>query len=47
VKTKSRKERVYDVLKSRKWTPGYELIGPKTGGSDGLRRLRELRAEGY
>lgn len=41
------RERVYNILKTRRWTPGYELTKPGTGGSEGLRRLRELRAQGY
>lgn len=43
----TRKQRVYDALKSRKWTPGYELTHPSVGGTEGLRRLRELREEGF
>jgi hypothetical protein len=43
----TRKERVYSYLKSqRKYVPGYELTKPEIGGTEGLRRLRELRAEG-
>lgn len=41
------RERVYNILKSRRWTPGYELTAPGVGGSEGLRRLRELRADGF
>lgn len=41
------RQRVYNALKSRRWTPGYELTTPEVGGSEGLRRLRELRAEGF
>lgn len=44
---KSRKQMVYDALKSRKWTAGYALTAPSVGGSEGLRRLRELREDGY
>lgn len=30
------------------WVPGFELASPEVGGSEGLRRLRELRADhGY
>lgn len=43
----TRKQRVYAALKSRRWTPGFELTTPEVGGSEGLRRLRELRADGY
>lgn len=41
------RERVYNALKSRHWTPGFELTKPEVGGSEGLRRLRELRAQGF
>ena len=36
------KEAVFKVLRSRRWTPG-EVIEAEGG----LRRLRELRSEGY
>jgi hypothetical protein len=29
------------------WVPGHYLTSPAIGGSEGLRRLRELRADGY
>ena len=39
------KEQVYNYLrKNRKYIPSSEIRG--IGGKDGLRRLRELRAEG-
>lgn len=41
------RERVYNALRSRRWTPGFALTTPEVGGSEGLRRLRELRAEGF
>lgn len=41
------RERVLAILKSRRWTPGFTLTTPAAGGSEGLRRLRELRAQGY
>lgn len=28
------------------WVPGYLIQNPSIGGSEGLRRLRELRASG-
>jgi hypothetical protein len=43
----TKKQAVYNVLKSRRWTPGWELTAPDVGGSEGLRRLRELRADGF
>lgn len=44
---KTRKERVLSYLKSnRKYVPGYELTTPEVGGTEGLRRVRELRADG-
>jgi|WetSurSiteA1Bulk_404760.scaffolds.fasta_scaffold39427_2 hypothetical protein len=42
-----RQRRVYDVLKDGEWHDGPELTHPAVGGSEGLRRLRELRAKGY
>lgn len=29
------------------WVPGWALASAKVGGSEGLRRLRELREEGH
>lgn len=29
------------------WVPGYELTTPEVGGSEGLKRLRELRQKGF
>lgn len=46
-KALTRKQRVFNVLKSLKWIPGYELTTVEVGGTEGLRRVRELRAEGY
>ncbi len=44
---KTRKQKVYDYLKKRrKYVPGHELTTPEVGGTEGLRRVRELRAEG-
>lgn len=43
----SKKDKVYSYLrKRRKYVPGHELTEPDVGGPEGLRRLRELRAEG-
>ena len=39
------KERVLAVLLDCRWHFGYELCGPEVGGSEGLRRLRELRKD--
>lgn len=45
--TLTRKERVHQYLKkNRRYVAGYELNTPEVGGTEGLRRLRELRAEG-
>lgn len=41
------RQRVHDTLTSRRWIPGYVLTQPDVGGSEGLRRLRELRGQGY
>jgi hypothetical protein len=49
----SNAERVFRLLNRRGpdgdtyWVAGYRLLSPSVGGSEGLRRLRELRAEGY
>ena len=43
----TRKEKVHAYLKkNRKYIPGSVLNSPEIGGKDGLRRLRELRADG-
>lgn len=42
-----RQQRVLDVLADGRWHDGPELTHPAVGGSEGLRRLRELRAKGY
>lgn len=39
------KEAVHAILRSRRWTPATDIQA--VGGADGLRRLRELRADGY
>jgi hypothetical protein len=40
---------VLDFLRMRRgdWVDGHLLIAPETGGVNGTRRVRELRAEGY
>lgn len=46
--TMTRKDRVITYLKrNRKFVPGYEITTPEIGGTEGLRRLRELRADGH
>lgn len=46
-KNPTRKELVLSYLKTnRKYVPGYELTAPNVGGTEGLRRVRELRADG-
>jgi hypothetical protein len=44
---KTRKEQVFDYLSAREniWVDGPELANKEVGGSEGLRRLREARAE--
>jgi len=44
----SRKEKVLTLLKKHRgtWIPGYKFVNAKVGGTDGLRRLRELREDG-
>ncbi len=41
--------RVAEYLLDRKgkWVPGYELVTPEVGGTDGLRRKRQLCAMGF
>jgi hypothetical protein len=39
------KQRVLALLKPRRWTSSFDIQG--VGGLDGLRRVRELRADGY
>ena len=45
----SRKEQVLERLRRAggAWVDGSELATPEVGGSEGLRRLRELRADGH
>lgn len=45
----SRKEQILNLLKSQKgeWVDGTLLATEEVGGSEGLRRLRELRADGF
>jgi hypothetical protein len=44
----NRREKVlaYLLQKHGQWVSGYELTHPLVGGSEGLRRLREIRASG-
>ena len=43
----TRRAQVYQYLKDRpgEWVDGTELANERVGGSEGLKRLRELRAE--
>lgn len=45
----TRKEQVLNALKSRpgEWFDGAALANEEVGGSEGLKRLRELKAEGW
>lgn len=46
--TLTRKDLVLQYLKAHPgWVNGPELASPAVGGSEGLKRLRELRADGY
>lgn len=49
VSLSTRRERVLGVLsmKANHWVDGSDLTDPEVGGSEGLRRLRELRSEGH
>jgi len=42
-----RQRLVLHVLEDGEWHDGHELTHPAVGGSEGLRRLRELREKGY
>jgi hypothetical protein len=42
-----RQRLVLNVLWDGHWHDGPELTHPEVGGSEGLRRLRELREKGY
>lgn len=49
---KTRKQAVLDALRAAKrdgdgWVDGPALANPAVGGSEGLKRLRELRQDGY
>lgn len=37
----------YLTYRKGEWVPGPVLASPEVGGSEGLRRLRELRAQGH
>jgi hypothetical protein len=45
----TRKQQILTYLTLRKdeWVDGPEIANERIGGSEGLRRLRELRADGY
>jgi len=45
----SHKQLVYEMLErnANDWVDGMELLRPDVGGSEGARRLRELRADGH
>lgn len=42
----SAKGRVRQLMLDGEWHTGPDITAPETGGSEGLRRLRELRADG-
>ena len=47
--SRTRKQQVLEYLaqNGNHWVDGTEIATPQVGGSEGLKRLRELRAEGY
>ena len=49
ISERSRKQLVLDYLTKRtgEWVNGPELANEEVGGSEGLKRLRELRADGH
>lgn len=42
-----RRERVLTVLMDANWHTTQEINSVQVGGTEGVRRLRELRADGY
>jgi hypothetical protein len=44
---RSRWELVLDLLKQEEWVSTAAICSPDVGGSEGTRRLRELRARGF
>lgn len=42
----SRYDRVFKTMKSRRWIKGSDITQPEVGGSEGLRRVREMRSRG-
>jgi hypothetical protein len=44
---RSRWELVLDLLKQEEWVSTAAICTPEVGGSEGTRRLRELRARGF
>lgn len=54
-KSKTRKQMVLDELRRELeepwrndgWVRAHHLVHPSVGGTEGLRRLRELRADGH
>lgn len=43
----TRRDRVLSLLQRGGWFSGPEIANERVGGSEGLRRLRELRADGW
>ncbi len=41
----TRADKVLNVLRDGQWHQGHELTGPTVGGSEGLRRLREIKQQ--
>mgnify|MGYP003137472652 CR=1 FL=1 len=40
---KTARERVQDLMRDQQWHANHEITHPDVGGSEGMRRLRELR----
>ena len=47
LKTKRDRVLFYLFKRANQWVSGYELTTPEVGGSEGLRRLREARRDGW
>ena len=47
ISTDTREKLVFNLLRDERWHTTGEINSPALGGSEGTRRLRELRKKGY
>lgn len=47
IRLSDRQAAVYAILRDGLWHATSEFLGPKVGGSEGMRRLRELKMKGF